>query len=515
MSEQNSNNTSANNKRIAKNTLMLYFRMILTMLVSLYTSRIVLATLGVEDYGIYNVVGGFVAMFSIISSSLSGAIGRFTNFEMGRGNKDKLHTVFCTSLNVQFIICAIVFVLAETIGLWFLYNKMVIPAERMEAAEWVFHCSIVAFMVNLISVPYNASIIAHERMKAFAYIGIVEVVLKLLIVYLLVISPIDKLKLYAILLLCISLAIRYIYGRYCLKNFEECRYSPMLDRSLFKEMFSYSGWTFIGTSSALFMNQGVNILLNMFFGPAVNAARGIANQVNNAINSFVVNFTTALNPQIVQSYASGNFEFCLNLVYRGSKFSYYILLILALPVLFDADFILTLWLKEVPEHTLLFVRLILVYSMLRCISNPLIRLVSSTGNIRNYQLVVGGLQMLNLPIDYVLLKYFDMPAEGTVVVLIIVEFAEMLARMYMITKIAPFHPYDFMRRVLCKIIIVTLLATIIPAVLYLFIEGDLLRFFLIGFSSIICSILTIIVVGLSKGERQTVLSSIKKIIKKS
>lgn len=287
--------TAANNRRIAKNTAVLYGRMLLMMVISLYTSRVVLNALGVEDYGRYGVVGGLVAMFSILSGSLSAAIGRFYSFELGKGNVKRLRSVFSTAINIQIILIIITTVLLETIGLWFLNHKMVIPAERMVAANWVFQFSVITFGVNLLSVPYNAAIVAHERMSAFAYISILEAAAKLLIAFIILVNPIDRLVFYGLLVLIVGLIIRFTYAWYCHKHFEECEYSPTFDKETTKVMFGFAGWNFIGSSSAIIRDAGGNMLLNLFFGPVANAARGVATSVNVAIMGFATNFMTAIN----------------------------------------------------------------------------------------------------------------------------------------------------------------------------------------------------------------------------
>jgi O-antigen/teichoic acid export membrane protein len=352
-----------NNKRIAKNTLALYIRMLFMMIVSLYTSRVILHTLGVEDFGIYNVVGGVVSMFSVISGSLSAAISRFITYELGKGDKDKLIRIFSSSVTIQIGLGLIILVLAELVGVWFLNDKMNIPDGRIYAANWVFQLSILTFIINLVSVPYNAAIIAHEKMSAFAYISILEVIAKLVIVYLLIISPIDKLIFYAILMATVALMVRFVYGYYCKRHFEECTYHFIFDKELLKKMFGFAGWNFIGAASSVLRDQGGNIIINLFCGPAVNAARGIAYQVNTAINGFVSNFMMALNPQITKSYASGERDYMMTLIFQGARFSFYILLLLSLPVIINVHYILTLWLKIVPEHTTFFVQLVLIFTM--------------------------------------------------------------------------------------------------------------------------------------------------------
>ena len=373
------------------------------MAVSLYTSRVVLNTLGVEDFGIYNVIGGVVAMFSVISGGLSAAISRYITFELGQGNTAKLKSVFSSSVTIQIGLALLIFVLAEIGGVWFLNEKMNLPESRIGAANWVLQCSILTFMVNLISVPYNAAIIAHERMQAFAYISIIEVVLKLLIVYILVIFSFDKLKLYGILLLAVACVIRIAYGIYCKRNFKECTYHFTFNKALLKEMMGFAGWNFIGSFAGVLRDQGVNIVINLFCGPVINAARAIAFQVNVAVNGFATNFMTAINPQITKSYASGDYPYMLTLVQSGARFSFYLLLLLSLPIIIETNTILTLWLKNVPEYTVIFVRLVLVFAMCEVLSGTQITALQATGNIRNYQIVVGSLQLLNFPISYLLL----------------------------------------------------------------------------------------------------------------
>ena len=295
----------SSNKRIAKNTLLLYFRMVLIIIVGLYTSRVVLNTLGVSDYGIYNVVGGIVSMLAFLNSAMVAASQRFISFELGTDDSERLKKVFCTSVSIHIVLALIIFLIAETLGLWFVNTHLNIPAERMGAANWVYQCSILTLMLTVVSVPYNSCIVAHEHMKAFAYVSILEAVLKLLVVYLLLVGAVDKLVLYAILVAAVAFVIRIIYGIYCKRHFEECTYRFVLDRKLFKEMFAFAGWSIIGNLGFSMKDQGSNIILNLFFGTAVNAARGIAMQVNGIISNFSNNFTMALNPQITKQYAAG------------------------------------------------------------------------------------------------------------------------------------------------------------------------------------------------------------------
>ena len=503
--------TTENNKRIAKNTLLLYFRMLLIMAVTLYTSRIILDTLGVEDYGIYNVVGGVVAMFSVISASLSSAIGRFITYELGRGNRERLKVIFSSAVVIQIVLAVSVCLLAEIGGVWFLNNKMNIPVERMNAANWVLQCSILIFMVNLVSVPYNAAIIAHERMKAFAYVSILEVTLKLLVVFALYISLFDKLKTYAVLLVIVAIVIRLIYGYYCKRHFEECTFRFVFDKNVLKDIGGYAGWNFIGSSSAILRDQGGNIVINLFCGPAVNAARGIASQVNSAIHGFVSNFMTALNPQIIKSYASGDRAYMMTLIFQGARLSYYMLLLLSLPVLANTHYILQIWLKNVPEHTELFVQLILIFALSESISNPLITAQHATGRIRNYQLIVGGLQMMNLPVSYILLRMGYFP-EIVMIVAIFISQCCLAARLIMLRRMIGLSVGAYLRKVYFNVWTVTLAAAVFPVLAAMALEETFLHFIGTCLLAAICTLGAVYLIGCNSEERLFVkrkLSAIK------
>ena len=516
MSQQPQISHAEDNKRIAKNTLMLYGRMLFSMAVSLYTSRLVLNTLGVEDYGIYNVVGGFVAMFSLISGSLSSSVSRFITFELGKGDTDKLKQIFSTSILIHLALALIVFVLAETVGIWFLYNKMTIPAERLTAAMWVFQASVLNFAFSLWSVPYNATIIAHEHMKAFAWIGIFDVVMRLLIVLFIAFSPwvFDRLIVYAILLTTLALAMRVIYARYCHRHFEESHWSFCFDKQYWKELGSFAGWNFIGSSSAVLKDQGVNILINLFFGPVLNAARGIATTVNGAICGFVNNFMVALNPQITKSYASGDYPFLFSLIERGARFSFYIILVLALPVLFETDFVLALWLKQYPEHTVNFVRLIILLSMCEMVSNPLVTLQLATGKIRNYQIAVGSMLMMNFPLSYICLAA-GMPPESTLVVAIAISLCCLLLRLIFLRKMVPgFSARGYFRRVCLKVATVTACAAILPYLIHQQMDYGWFRVIMVGVSCIICCSTTILCIGCTPIERQYIIHKLQGIRQK-
>ena len=467
------NTSSANNKRIAKNTLLLYVRTLFIMLVTLYTSRVVLNTLGVVDYGVYNVVGGVVAMFGFINSSMASATQRYITFALGRGEKENLRKVFSTALQIHFAIAAFIVVLGETVGLWFMYTQMQIPADRIDAAFWVLQCSIVSTAVMVVSVPYNADIIAHEKMSAFAYISILEAVLKLAVVYMLVIFSYDKLILYAVLILAVQLLVRFCYSHYCNKHFEESRYRHVWDKSLFKEMTGFAGWSMFGNLSGVLYGQGLNMLLNVFFGPVVNAARAVAVQVQSAIQQFVGSFQMALNPQITKTYAKGEMNEMHKLMFRSAKFSFYLLFFLSLPVLLETDFILTVWLKTVPDDSVVFLRIMICTSLIYSLANPLIVANQATGKVRKYQAVCGTILLMILP----------------------------LARMVMLRPLIGIRVKDYFMHIYVKVVYVAALSVVLPLAVYMNMEDGAVRFFVVCAVCVLSVCAVAYTVGLSANER--------------
>ena len=492
--------TSANNKRIAKNTLLLYFRMLFMMAVSLYTSRVILNTLGIEDYGIYNVVGGVVAMFGFLNGSMSSATQRYITFALGKGDEKRLQTVFSTTLQIHTLIAAIIVILGETIGLWFLYNKMQIPIDRIDAAFWVLQCSIISTVVMIVSVPYNAAIIAHEKMSAFAYISVLEVVLKLVIIYLLVIFPVDKLILFAFLILAIQVLIRFCYSIYCHKHFKETKYIHVWDKALFKEMTGFAGWSLFGNLSAVLFTQGLNMLLNVFFGPVVNAARAVAVQVQNAIQQFVGNFQMALNPQITKTYAQGKMEEMHKLMYRSARFSFYLLFFLSLPVLYETDFILTVWLKTVPEHTVTFLRIMICTSLISTCANPMIIANQATGKVKKYQAVCGATLIMILPISWILLE-LGFPAYSVFIVHFVMEGVCQLARMLMLRPLIGIGLRDYFYNIYLRVAIVVIAAVVFPGLVYVYMPEGLIRFLAVGMVSVLSVSSSAYLLGLSANER--------------
>lgn len=497
-------------KRIAKNTLLLYVRMLLLMVISLYTSRVVLKALGIEDFGIYNVVGGVVGMFAIISGSLSASITRFLNYEMGKGSTSNLNRVFCSSVTIQLILSVIILIVAETIGLWFLNEKMTIPEDRLIATNWVYQLSIFTFIINLISVPYNAVIIAHEKMSVFAYIGIFEGLSKLIIAFTISISPIDHLITYSILMCCIAIVVRLVYGGYCKSHFEECKFKLVFDNKQLKEMFAFAGWNFIGAIAGVLRDQGGNVILNLFCGPVINAAKGISSQVNNAVIGFVTNFTMALNPQITQSYSAGDRAYMQVLMYQGAKFAYCVLFILSLPIIINAPFILKLWLGNYPDYTVSFVRLTLLLSMWESIASPMSTGLLATGKIKWYQICVGGINLLNIPFSYFFLKLGFSPNIVLVVAIFLSQLALFL-RLYFMRKLLGFNIKMFITQIYIRILIVSFLSASVSILVHKKMEPNFVGLIFTSTVCILITLLTIYVFGCNKTERNIVHVSLKKI----
>lgn len=507
---------TANNKRIVKNTMYLYFRTFFTLGVSLFTSRIVLQALGVDNFGIYNIVGGFVAMFSVLSGTLTAATQRFITFELARKNPQS-NKIFSVSLLIHFILAIILFILLETVGLWFLNYKINIPTERLLAANWVFQCSILTFCVNLISIPYNASIIAHEKMNVFAFISIFEVSTKLIIAYILIIFNTDKLVMYAVLMLIVALLLRFIYGFYCKSKFEECVFVFDKDKVLYKQMLSFSGWNFIGSSAGILNTQGVNILINLFFGVTLNAARGIAEQVNAAVNNFIMNFMTAINPQITKSYASGNFHYLNVLVVKGTKYSFFLFGIICLPILMETNYILELWLVKVPDYAPVLVRMAIIYSACQILSQTLYTAMLATGRIKKYQIAVGTLSIMAFPVTYLFYK-LGLSVEYGYLSSIIFSLICLCVRLYMLRKMIPqfsikLYIRDCLQR-LFYVICILLSTSFLIKFSTKGLDNNMLKFIVNTFCFIILSFLTMLTVGLNREEKITILTYIKSRLEK-
>lgn len=454
----------ADHGRVMRNTALLYFRMALMMCINLYTSRVVLQVLGVEDYGIFYVVWGLVYILNFLNSSMTASTQRFLTFELGTGNKKRLHEVFITSVHIHLVISLFLILISETGGLWFLAEKMVIPEERMTAAMWCFQLSLVAAVADVMSCPHQSVIIAREKMSAFAYISILDAFLKLAIVGMLLLTGFDRLIVYAILYTVEKLLIRVVYNIYCTRHFEESRYQWFFDKTLFKKMSSFAGWSMVENLAYVLYTQGLNMLLNVFFGPVANAAQAAASQARNAIGQFSRNFQVAINPQITKSYAAEQLEGMHLLIYRGSRLTFCLLLMLCLPLAVEAPMVLNLWLKEVPEGTADFLRLLLVVLIAQQMASPLIAAVSATGNIKKYQIISGGLMILIVPAAYIVLKMGGAPWTVFAVYLLISILAY-IATIFIVLPEIHMGMKDYTLHVLKPCAFVAVLSLIAPVIM--------------------------------------------------
>ncbi len=505
---------SANNKRIAKNTLLLYVRMAFLMIVSLFTSRVILQALGVEDFGIFNVVGGIISMFTILSGSLTNAITRFITFELGKNNMERLKSVFATSVNIQLGISFLIVLIAEVIGLWFLNHEMNIPAERIEAANVVLHCSLGIFVFNLISVPYNAAIIAHEQMGAYAYISILDILLKLVVAYAINYSPIDCLSFYALLLLAEAAFIRMVYGIYSKRHFEECTYSFTHDKTVLKEMTKFAGWNFLGAGAGTLNTQGVNILMNIYFNVSVNAARGIAVQAGAAITQFVHSFTTAVNPQITKSYAAGNSEYLFSLICRSAKFSTYLFLLIAIPLVVEAPAIFGLWLHTVPDHAVIFFRLsVLGILMDNVLVNPLITAIMATGDIKKYQVSVTLVGALVFPLTW-LSYHIGATPEWTYIIYFIIYCLVLAIRLRIVKEKVGLPIHRYASEVLLKVVPIGVIVYMAVAMIPFFFSQSIPRVIGTTLWSTLFSCSIIFLIGLNAGEKKLVGDKLQAVIGK-
>lgn len=496
-----------NTKRIAKNTLMLYVRMLFVLLISLLTSRVVLDSLGVEDFGVWSVVGGVMSMFSLLTASLSTAISRFITFELGKGDPYELKKVFSVSLTSILALSLFVILMAETVGVWFLNTRINVPETRLVAANWVLQSFIFSFTVGLILSPYCAAIIAHERMKIFAYIGITENILKLVIACLLYISPVDRLKTYAVLSLFVSLFVLNVYIFYCRKQFQECSFSFIWDKSLLKRMTGFAGWNFLGSGTYLLNTQGVNILMNMFFGVRVNAARGIASQVDGVVQSFATNFTTAMNPQIIKSYAANDLDYMHSLVCRGAKYSYFLMFFFALPLVLEAHEALSIWLVTVPDHAVMFVRLTLISSLTVVVANTMVTAQLATGNIKKYQITMSSFAIWILPLTYILFKN-GLPPETSYLVYFLIYFLLIFVRLYLLRNIIRLSFRKYIKEVLLRMGLVSGCSCIIPCLVHFNMQESFLRLFTVCLVSMASSLIFMYLLGLEKGEREFIIGKV-------
>ncbi len=492
---------SANNKRIAKNTLALYFRTFITMIVGLYTGRVMLQALGVENYGINAVVGSIVSMSGLITSTMSQAISRYITYALGRGHKSQLKTMFSTSVNAQIIMALLVAIVLEIAGVWFLNSEASIPPGRMEAANWVMQCGIITLMISLISSPFNALIIAHEKMSVYAYMSIVDVVLKLAICFAIMAYGGDRLILLALLHIGVALFMNTIYAWYCYRNFEEARYSPrVFDKSLMKELTVFSGWNLMNNGAYVFATQGVNMLVNVFFGVVFNASRSIAMVVNNTIQSFVNNFSVAFAPQITKSYAAGDIIYTINLVNRGTRFTWLMMYVFLVPVCMEAEFLLWLWLGEVPDMASLFLRFAMFESLAVMSGSNLFKLIQADGRVKKYTIHAAVTAGLIFPLTWIV-YWLGAPVWVTYVIFIADFLVLNLVRIIDIKRLMTFSARQFFKDCFIPCVVVSVTSFALPMIVVYFMEQSVARFFINVLISILWTCLCCAIFGLTKSER--------------
>lgn len=505
-------NLESENKKIVKNTIFLYSRTILTMMVSLYTVRVILGALGALDFGIYNLVAGIVVSLALLSNTMASASQRFFAFDIGKNDNESLTKTFSTIMLIYFVTSIALLILCETVGLWFINNKLNIPKERSVATNWVYQFAILSFTTTMLTIPYNALIIARERMEIYAYVGVLEAIVKLGIAFLVSFIKADSLILYGSLTLMTTILTTAIYRQYCINNFEESKLRFVLEKEKIKEIMSYSSWNLIGASSGVLKNQGIDILLNIFFGPIVNAGRAISVQINSAIMKLVTSFTQASNPQIIKSYSANKKEKVDEIVTKTAKFSYFLLLIPSIPFIFEIETVLKTWLTQIPEYTINFSRLFIISSLIDIIGFPLTTMALAIGNIKKYQLIVGGILISNLPLSYLAIKLGGKP-ETTMAVYIFLSIIALSYRLIYLNKIANFSITSFNKNVTLKIIAVTSLSCVIPYLIATNITPSIHRLILLSASSIITTLTIIFQFGLTTEEQTLLIETIK--IKKS
>lgn len=503
----------SSNKAIAKNTLFLYFRMMFTMVVSLFTSRVILQKLGVDDYGIYQAVGGVVGFLSFVNGALSTGSSRFLTYALGEENIEKLNKTFATTLNIHILIALLVILVAETGGLWFVYNKMVIAPERIDAAVYTYHLSTLTAVFTLTQVPYNASIIAHERMSVYAYMSIFEVSAKLLICYLLTIGGYDRLMLYATLLLLVQVSVMMFYRFYCTKHFTEARFSLMFDKTIFKEIAAFSGWSMFASTSIALNSQGMLILLNMFFSPAVVAARAISLQVNMATNQFVSNFRQAVNPQIVKKYAAGDYEGSKHLLLESTKYSYYMMYMIAMPVCILAYPLLKLWLGVVPKYTVPFLQIVIIQSLFQVFDTSFYTALYAKGQLRENALISPTLGFVIFPLTYVLFKLGCSPIALSWTSLAVYAVLGLLVKPFLIIRIVEYKWSDIWK-VFRPCLIVSVTSVILPFLLTYWMDyTDIFNFLLIAVVSVLSVATSTYYWGISTLTRYKITSFVYKKLK--
>ncbi|MFV5702418.1 lipopolysaccharide biosynthesis protein [Flavobacterium sp. XS2P12] len=502
-----------NNKRIAKNTLLLYFRMILVSLVSLFTTRIVLEQLGIENYGIYNVVAGVVGFLGMLNGSMTSATQRFLAFELGSGDGKSYNRVFSMLLTIFLSFSLVLMFVAIAIGPWLINDFIVIPNDKKDIALWVYYFSVVTFFIDLISIPYMSSIIAHEKMGIYAFMSFLEVMFKLLLAYILYASTFDKLLTYGFLTMFVTFLITLFYCVYCVYKIKGCNYQFSWDQSLYKKMLGYMGWNIFGSVTYILNTQGQTLVLNIFFGPLVNAAKAISDKINSIVVSFSTNFYMAVRPQIIKSYASGEHDYMFKLVFRSSKLSFYLLFLVTLPLIILMPKILVIWLglSQVSDDMVLFSQLMLIYSLVNVFENPISALIQATGNIRNYQVIIGFWTLLILPISYFLFK-LGFPAYYYLIVLISIYAVAHFFRLLIAKQQLGLSIKYYFRTVFAPVIITSLPSAILSNYLCKFFPDNFLGLVSSGIACILMSLTFIFSLGLEQTERVIVFTQIEKLL---
>ncbi|MGQ7853140.1 lipopolysaccharide biosynthesis protein [Pedobacter sp. WC2501] len=499
MSEEN----KKSNKLIAKNTLLLYFRMLMTMAVSLYASRVILKTLGVTDFGIYNVVGGIIVLFSFVNGALLGSTQRFLNFEIGKGDIEAQKKIFKSSLSIYIIFCIIVIILAETVGIWFLNHKLNIPVGRAGAALGVFQFSLLAFCFNIIRVPYNATVVAYEKMSFYAYLSILEVVLKLLIVYFLLVIHFDKLITYSFLVMGVSIVVLILYVIYCKRNFQICDFKFHYHKADYNQILGFSTWTLFGSIANVSISQGMNIIFNIFYGVTVNASLGLTNQVRNAVNSFLTNFQVAFSPQIVKSYAADEHGRFRNLLLATSKYSFFLMYLIAIPFLINSEFVITKWLDTVPAHLIVFCNLSMLNLLVDSISAPLGIAINATGKIKYYQIIYSALSVAAVPVVYLLTKIGYEP-DIVYAVWVVVNFLVYLWKIIYVTKRVDLPVLIYCKEVLLRVgVVLAVSLPIIFLIIHYIHTGGWAYLIITTLISCGITLLTMLIIGINGEEKKT------------
>lgn len=510
-----SQDNSDSNARIARNTVFLTIRMIFVLFISLYTSRVVLKVLGVDDFGVYNVVGGLVSMFGFLNNSMTNSIQRYYNYAMGSKSEAAISDVYKTSLIIQILLATIIVVLTETIGLWYLYNKMVIPADRFVAAFWIFQFAVLSLILVIIQVPYCSAILAYEKMDYYAIVNVIDVILKLVIVIALPYLDGDKLIVYGFLIFCIS-AINYIlYFIYAKKKFAYITLrNAYFTKTQFVSMLSFSGWNMFGTFASMMKEQGLNMVLNLFYGTVVNAARGIAYQVISAMRGFVFNVATAARPQFTQSYAQGNEERTVRLMFGTSKLCYLILFLLSLPVMVEADYVLHLWLGPIiPDYSVSFVVLVILSALISVFNPPMSFVVHATGKMKAYQLAGAVIDLLILPIAYLFLRLGYAP-ESVFIIAIVFTIIQQIVSIFIVQKLVPFSVVSYTFQVIVPLLVVTAISFIITFVISRQMEYGLVRLIVVVLLSSVITMISGFFFSFNKNEREIMIGFCKKIIKR-